>query len=428
MNHPEPNAVLRYFEPTDGFVRLRVFTAPEIAGLFEHAHLPNRRAYVDLVVNACVVDLAGTVLARSAEDRAVIADRLFELCVEANPGLDLRKIAIPVKDEPAPTLHLLRHVPADAPRTFSSLRGLEQDLADRVVGQPEAVGAVARALRKALTGLRDPQRPIATFFFVGQTGVGKTELAKAVTFRLTGDPGRMVRVDCSEYALPHEYAKLIGAPPGYIGHDHGGLLAGLLGRGRSIVLFDEIEKSDGKVHDLLLQAMDEGFVTDNKGARIPFGEVVLILTSNVGAQEMEALRNRMGFDSGRRSISREQVAEETLSGLKVRFRPEFVNRLSEVVLFNAIGLEDCVRIVRRLLDGVRGHAANVPIEVEFADGVAPFLAEKGFKPEYGARELRRTVERDVEGPLSDLLVEGRLNLGDRVRVRVRHDRLDFLRN
>ncbi|HTF58143.1 MAG TPA: AAA family ATPase, partial [Planctomycetota bacterium] len=251
---------------------------------------------------------------------------------------------------------------------------------------------------------------------------------KAITRIMTGDTTGMVRVDCSEYALPHEYAKLIGAPPGYIGHDQGGLLDEVSRRGKTVVLFDEIEKSDSKVHDIVLQAMDEGFVTDAKGRRIPFGETVMVFTSNVGADEVAALKNRMGFRAGQRELSREELFDETVTSLKSRFRPEFLNRLSEVVLFNALGMGECVKIVGRLLEEVQRHAASVPIELEFSDAVPPLLAERGFRPEYGARELRRTVERDVEGPLADMLVDGVVRQGDRVRVRVSRDQLSFHRN
>jgi ATP-dependent Clp protease ATP-binding subunit ClpC len=174
--------------------------------------------------------------------------------------------------------------------------------------------------------------------------------------------------------------------------------------------------------------MDEGFMTDSKGRRIPFGQTVMVFTSNVGASEIEALRNRMGFAPGRRELSREELFDETSTSLRARFRPEFLNRLSEVVLFNPIGMGECVRIVELFLDEVRRHAAAVPIELEFSDAVPPHLAEKGFRPEYGARELRRTVEREVEAPLADLLVEGSVHEGDRIRVRVSRDKLQFHRN
>jgi ATP-dependent Clp protease ATP-binding subunit ClpC len=419
MFRMEPNVVLKYFDPLDAFVPVRRFTAEEISRLLKSAHLADRRSYVGLVVNACVQGLD----LRHLEH----ADALYDLCVEVNPGLDIHRVAIEAGGTSRSELHLLEQSPAAVPRDFRRLQDLEASLLRHVVGQDAAVASVSRAVRKAMTGLRDPRRPIAAFFFVGQTGVGKTELAKALTLHLFQDPARLMRVDGSEYALPHEYAKLIGAPPGYVGHDHPGLLAEVAHReGPITVLFDEIEKSDPKVHNLMLQIMDEGFLTDNKGARLSFADTILIFTSNVGAEEGEALKHRIGFR--KQGPAREELLEEVSRCLKTSFRPEFVNRLTELVFFNPLTLDECVRIAERFLEEVGRHAAGVPLSLRFEEEVPRWLAERGFSPEYGARELRRTVEREVEGALSDLLVEGTLHEGDRVRIRVRKDRLVFSRN
>jgi ATP-dependent Clp protease ATP-binding subunit ClpC len=416
MIRMEPNVVLKYFDPVDAFVKIRHFTADETSALLRTARITDRRSYVGLVVNACVLGLT---------DRHLeFTEELYQLCIEVNPPLEIHRVAIDAV-EPTSQIHLLDHSPA--PRDFRQLHDMEATLRRRVVGQEPAISSVSRAVKKAMTGLRDPSRPIATFFFVGQTGVGKTELAKALTVYLFQDPARMLRVDGSEYALPHEYAKLIGAPPGYIGHDQRGVLAEA-GRmeGPITVLFDEIEKSDPKVHNLLLQVMDEGFLTDNKGARINFGNAILIFTSNVGTEEAEALRNRIGFAD--HAPGRGELIEEFSRALKANFRPEFVNRLTDVVFFNPIGLGECERIAELFLDKVREHAAGVPLRLHFDKPVSRWLAEKSFRPEYGARELRRTVETEVEGALSDLLIDGRVSKGDSVTVKVTRDRLHFQRN
>jgi ATP-dependent Clp protease ATP-binding subunit ClpC len=422
MIRVETNVVLKYFEPVDAFIKVRLFTEAEVRNLLRNARITGRRTYIDLVLNACVVDLA--------QIDPVHAEKLYDVVAELNPAMDIRRVVIPVAPSPSNEIHLLDE-PAPAPvRDFQKLRDMEDELARRVIGQERAIASVSRAVKKAMTGLRDPERPMATFFFVGQTGVGKTELAKALTVYLFSDPGRMLRVDCSEYQLPHEVAKLTGAPPGYVGHDQGGVLSeGMRSRDSAVVLFDEIEKGDAKVHDVLLQLMDEGFVTDNKGRRVPFGNALLVLTSNVGAEEIAALKQRIGFgDPARREPDRETVLEETLSSLKTRFKPEFVNRLTEVVLFEPIGIEECERIATRFLEEVRRHAQGVPLTVVFANGVSSLLAEMGYAPACGAREVRRTVEREVEGRLSEMLVGGQLHPGDRVVVRVRRDRLDFAKN
>jgi ATP-dependent Clp protease ATP-binding subunit ClpC len=417
MIRMEPNVVLKYFDPVDAFVKIRHFTADETTQLLRTARITDRRSYVGLVVNACVLGLT--------ERHLEHIEDLYQLCVEVNPPLEIHRVTIEAT-EPASEIHLLDQAPA--PRDFQQLHDMESALRRLVVGQETAIASVSRAVKKAMTGLRDPARPIATFFFVGQTGVGKTELAKALTCYLFQDPARMLRVDGSEYALPHEYAKLIGAPPGYIGHDQRGVLSeAARTEGPITVLFDEIEKSDPKVHNLLLQVMDEGFVTDNKGARLSFGNAILIFTSNVGTEEAEALRHRIGFGD-HTSPDRKELIEEFSRALKANFRPEFVNRLTDVVFFNPIGLKECERIAELFLERVREHAAGVPLRLQIDRFVPRWLAEKSFRPEYGARELRRTVEREVEGALSDLLIEGRLSRGDTVTVKVSRDRLHFQRN
>jgi ATP-dependent Clp protease ATP-binding subunit ClpC len=416
MIRMEPNVVLKYFDPVDSFVKIRHFTADEVTQLLRTAKITDRRSYVGLVVNACVLGLTARHLEHTED--------LYQLCIEVNPPLEIHRVAIEAA-EPASQIHLLDHAPA--PRDFKELHDMEAALNRHVVGQEPAINSVSRAVKKAMTGLRDPARPIATFFFVGQTGVGKTELAKALTLYLFQDPARMLRVDGSEYALPHEYAKLIGAPPGYIGHDQRGFLTEAARMdGPITVLFDEIEKSDPKVHNLMLQVMDEGFLTDNKGSRLNFGNAILIFTSNVGTEEAEALKNRIGF--GDSSPDRSELIDEFSRALKANFRPEFVNRLTDVVFFNPIGIKECERIAELFLEKVREHAAGVPLRLQFEKPVPRWLAERGFRPESGARELRRTVEREVEGALSDLLIEGRVSRGDSVTVKVSRDRLHFQRN
>ena len=417
MIRMEPNVVLKYFDPVDAFVKIRHFTADETSQLLRTARITDRRSYVGLVVNACVLGLTD-------RHHEYIED-LYQICIEVNPPLEIHRVTIEAA-EPSSQIHLLDQAPS--PRDFQQLHDMESALRRLVVGQETAITSVSRAVKKAMTGLRDPARPIATFFFVGQTGVGKTELAKALTLYLFQDPARMLRVDGSEYALPHEYAKLIGAPPGYIGHDQRGILAEAARmEGPITVLFDEIEKTDPKVHNLMLQVMDEGFLTDNKGARVNFGNTILIFTSNVGTEEAEALKHRIGFGSGS-GPDRSDLIDEFSRALKANFRPEFVNRLTDVVFFNPIGLKECERIAEIFLEKVREHAAGVPLRLQFDKPVPRWLAERSFKPEYGARELRRTVEREVEGALSDLLIEGRVSRGDSVIVKVTRDRLHFQRN
>ncbi|MDP6957587.1 MAG: AAA family ATPase [Planctomycetota bacterium] len=437
MFRMESGVVLKYFPPMDSFIKIRVFTEEEVSKLLTQAHISDKRSYYGLILNASLLHYNDQILPKIPRDDPsidpfAVEETLYKLCIEVNPSLDINKVTIPAPESTGGEIHLLEG-PKGEPQTLQGLerfQNMESDLNEHVIGQSEAVAHVTHAIKKSMTGMRDPKRPVATFLFVGQTGVGKTELAKALSTYMFQDLNRMIRVDCSEFALPHEYAKLIGSPPGYVGHDQGGLLAEAARlKGETVVLFDEVEKSDTKVHDLLLQMMDEGFVTDNKGQRIPFNDAVIILTSNVGTSEVEKLRNRIGFDNQtRRSMTRDVILDETLSSLHDRFRPEFLNRIGEIILFNEIGVLECEKIIRIFLGEVTKHAATIPFTVHFTQHVPRFLAERGYKPEFGARELRRTVEREVESPLSDLLIDGRIKEGDIVEVRVQKDRLKFHQN
>jgi ATP-dependent Clp protease ATP-binding subunit ClpC len=278
-----------------------------------------------------------------------------------------------------------------------------------------------KAFRKAAAGLKDPRRPIGVFLLVGQTGTGKTELAKMTARHLFGDSSRMVRIDCSEYALPHEYAKLIGAPPGYVGHNEGGQLTEQMKEKKAgVVLFDEIEKAHRKVHNLLLQIMDEGFLTDSKGQVVPFNRSFILLTSNIGVDEINSIRNRMGFDwKARVHLQNDESRDATLEAMKHSLRPEFINRLDGVLVFNSLTEQDCVKIARNQLARVTTYLTDSGIELEFAPGVARRVARVGFNPDYGARELRRIIQTQVEEPLSEQILRGDFGPGDHVRMSVR---------
>jgi ATP-dependent Clp protease ATP-binding subunit ClpC len=426
----EPGVVLKFSPVLDEFVRIRAFSPPEIAELLKFARVPDKNAYRALVLNACLV--AFTPLAEDASRKLPgglrqLEDDLYRLCVEVNPALDMTQVTLPAAAEPRSEIHLLKAPEPEPSEAFRGVAGLEDELSRRVVGQPDAVRAVAKVVRRAAAGLRDSDRPVGAFFFIGQTGVGKTELAKALTDAVFRDRSRMVRVDCSEYALPHEYAKLIGAPPGYIGHNEGGYLTEeIKKKGRAVVLFDEIEKADPKVHNLLLQLLDEGFVTDSHGRRVSFADAIVILTSNVGVEEVREARGRMGFDAARRvALDREALFGCTVEALKREFRPEFLNRIDEVVLFNPLTLPDCVRIAEGFLAEVMRHATRAQIRLTWSPQVPRFLAEAGYAPEYGARELRRTVQELVENPLAEAILDREFDRGSEVKVVVKRGAIAF---
>lgn len=429
------NVVLKYCEVIDEFIKVRVFSEEDAHLLLKVDALPNKRAYQQLIVTSCIINYCDTVLpcieARpDAGQPEIVEEFLYHLCVEVNPHLEIHNVVLPVEGDDAPPsdaeLHLVGEPQAEPKqmRRFDrlptdNLGDLRARLRRLVVGQDEAVDAVTRAVRKASVGLKPEQRPVGSFLFVGQTGIGKTELAKAVAKCVFGDAGHMIRIDCSEYGQPHEYAKLIGAPPGYVGHNEGGILTERAKKlGACVVLFDEIEKGHEKLHNLLLQLCDEGFVTDSHGTRIHFDECLILMTSNAGTRELSALEQRIGFERTEGAADRQAVEEETTRALKRLFRPEFINRLDRVIVFNALAPKECVRIVGKMLTDVGRLLKRSRIRARFDRKVKEQLVRDGYDPEYGARELRRIVGRRIEDPLTDLVLNGRARAGDTVDVHV----------
>lgn len=418
------NIVKKYFGRIDKFVKIRVFTPEEVTQIITESNIENKIQYMALVVNASVVNYNEEILSKTTSSSAT--EELYKLCVEVNPSMDINNILIQTNEEES-VIHLIEHKKESKPSINEDLNNIELHLQTRIIGQDNAIKSISNSLKRSFVGLRDTTRPIATFFFVGQTGVGKTAIAKELTEFLYHDPTHLLRIDCSEYAMPHEYSKLIGSPPGYVGYEHSGILSEqMLSSPDKIVLFDEIEKSDRKIHDLLLQLTDEGFITDNKGRKIEFSKAIIILTSNVGSSEVERLKNRIGFEFT--TVNKSAIFYETLDAIKDRFPPEFINRLTEIVLFNPIGLHECEKIALIFMDQIKVNARNVPLEIEYESSVANFIATRGYKPEFGARELRRTVEREIETPLSQMILDRKIKRGDHVIIRVKNDSILFQNN
>jgi ATP-dependent Clp protease ATP-binding subunit ClpC len=287
---------------------------------------------------------------------------------------------------------------------------LEERLHERVVGQDEAVEAVAEAVRRARAGLADPSRPDGSFLFLGPTGVGKTELARTLADALFGSEDVMVRLDMSEYQERHTVSRLVGAPPGYVGHEEAGQLTEAVRRKPyAVLLLDEIEKAHADVFNILLQILDDGRLTDSQGRTVDFKNTILIMTSNLGADRIQAFARK---ESG----SFEELKEELMEVLRHSFRPEFINRIDEIIVFQALTLEQLKQITRLLLDRAARRLRAQHIEVEFSDEAVEHLAEVGFDPEFGARPLRRAIQRELENEVSRLLLSGALQPDDRVRV------------
>jgi ATP-dependent Clp protease ATP-binding subunit ClpC len=287
------------------------------------------------------------------------------------------------------------------------LLALEDDLHKRVIGQEDAVTAVAEAVRRSRAGLADPNRPIGSFLFLGPTGVGKTELAKALAEAVFGDEGRMVRFDMSEFQEKHTVSRLVGAPPGYVGYEEAGQLTDKVRRQPySVILFDEIEKAHPDVFNVLLQLLDDGRVTDAQGRTVDFKNTIVILTSNIGSDLI--------LDAPDGDV--EKITPELMELLRTRFRPEFLNRIDETIVFHRLAKEQLRQIVELILNGTRRllHAQDVELDVTTA--AEDWLAEEGFDPKFGARPLRRTVQRQLDNKLSGMLLKGTVKPGDTVKV------------
>ena len=306
---------------------------------------------------------------------------------------------------------------------------LEATLHGRVIGQDEAVSAVARAIRRARAGLKDPKRPIGSYIFLGPTGVGKTELAKALAESMFGDENAMIRLDMSEYMEPHSVSKLTGSPPGYVGYDDGGQLTEKVRRKPyAVVLFDEIEKAHPDVFNALLQILEDGRLTDSKGRTVDFKNTILIMTSNVGANRLNK-SNRLGFgaDEGSKASDYERMRETMMEELKRAFRPEFLNRVDEIILFHALEKEQTQEIVKLMLKSVIGRLEERGIFLSVTPEVEAYLAETGFDPTYGARPLRRAIQQQVEDTLSEEILSSRVQLGDKVQAVMQDGKLHWVK-
>jgi ATP-dependent Clp protease ATP-binding subunit ClpB len=301
---------------------------------------------------------------------------------------------------------------------IEKLLKMEERLHRRVVGQDEAISVVANAVRRARAGLQDPNRPIGSFIFLGPTGVGKTELARALAEFLFDDEEAMVRIDMSEYQERHTVARLIGAPPGYVGYEEGGQLTeAVRRRPYAVVLFDEIEKAHFEVFNVLLQLLDEGRLTDGHGRTVDLTNTVVIMTSNVGSQWIKELGGK----------DEKEMRRRVLEAMEQHFRPEFLNRIDEIIIFHSLTMEHLVQIVDIQLERLQKLLADRKVGLSLTEAAKRHLAEKGFDPVYGARPLKRTIQRELQDPLAMKILQGEFSEGDEVRVDLRGGQLAFER-
>ena len=293
----------------------------------------------------------------------------------------------------------------------AKLLNLEEELHKRVVGQEEAVEAISRAIRRARAGLKDPKRPIGSFIFLGPTGVGKTELARALAEVMFGDEDAMIRIDMSEYMEKHATSRLVGAPPGYVGFDEGGQLTEKVRRKPySVVLLDEIEKAHPDVFNILLQVLDDGRLTDSKGRTVDFRNTVVIMTSNVGADALKYQKN-LGFSLGDTTSKYKDMKSTMLDELKKAFRPEFLNRIDEMIVFHSLEKEHLKEIVSFMANTLTKRLKEQDIELELTESALEKIAQEGYDPQYGARPIRRALQKNVEDRLSEELLKGNVLTG-----------------
>jgi ATP-dependent Clp protease ATP-binding subunit ClpB len=293
---------------------------------------------------------------------------------------------------------------------------MEDRLGDRVIGQKEAISAISNAVRRARSGLQDPNRPIGSFIFMGPTGVGKTELAKALAEFIFDSEQAMVRVDMSEFMEKHAVSRLIGAPPGYVGYEEGGYLTeAVRRRPYSVVLFDEIEKAHPEVFNVLLQILDDGRMTDGHGRTVDFKNTIIIMTSNVGSRWIQELGESR----------REEMESRVTEALRSKFKPEFLNRIDEIIIFDNLTQEQIGEIVDIQVKRLGSRLAQMNMTLVLSENARNFLAEKGFDPIYGARPLKRAIQKYIENPLSMEILQGNIPEGTKLRVDVKGDGVVF---
>lgn len=320
------------------------------------------------------------------------------------------------------------HIPIEklTEKESSKLLNLEEILHSRVIGQDEAVKSVSKAVRRARVGLKDPKRPIGSFIFLGPTGVGKTELSKALAETMFGEETNMIRIDMSEYMEKHAVSKLIGSPPGYVGFDEGGQLTEKVRRHPySVILFDEIEKAHPDVFNILLQILEDGRLTDSKGKTVNFKNTIIIMTSNAGSSTIKKQKS-LGFSmQGENGNDYEKMKEAITEELKRTFRPEFLNRIDDIIVFHSLVEKDLQRIVRLMLKSVEERLIDLSIKIKFDESAEMFLAKKGVDLTYGARPLRRAITRLIEDKLSEEILQGNVKKGDTIFVTVEEGEIKF---
>jgi ATP-dependent Clp protease ATP-binding subunit ClpA len=444
----EHTTVQRWWKRIGQYISIKQFKAEDAESILKHRYFHNRTSFGTFIVSVCVVDFEelfsmldsmGT-SARVAPP--ILIHELYQLCNSVNEFLtfenaqDLADESEENEDEPTKFRSgrkmshtggaMGQYVKKKDKKKFKEvpkedLLKLSDNMKVFLVGQDEAIDNMTDAIQRASVGLKDPIKPIGSFLFAGQTGVGKTLASKVLADELIKDRDNLVTVDCSEYSSDHEYSKLIGAPSGYIGHEAGGYLTNAIMKNPfSVVVFDEVEKASYKVHELLLQILEEGRLTDGKGNIVPFNETVVIMTSNVGVKEVNAIGSTIGFGDVS-TITDDKRGSAINKAIKKKFKPEFINRIDSIVYFKSLTKKDYMRIIDielyKLNDNLRSNDTEYKnIEIKFNKKIKDLIYEKGINEEYGARPLKREIEKMISTPLAQKLLKEDIDVNSIVEV------------
>ncbi len=415
-----PDKAIDLIDEAASRVRLKAFTAP-----------PNLKE-MENEIKRLQEEKASSVRSQDFENAAKIRDREKELQTlldeekekwKNSSSHDVKEIST---EDIASVVSAWSGIPVNqlTKEESEKLLNMEQIMHERIVGQNKAVSSIARAIRRGRVGLKNPDRPLGSFIFLGPTGVGKTELCKTLAQAMFGNEDAIIKLDMSEYMEKHTVSKLIGAPPGYVGFDEGGQLTEKIRRKPySVVLFDEIEKAHADVFNMLLQILEDGVLTDSQGRKVSFKNSIIIMTSNVGASKITDNKTALGF--GRNEDAEHNIETLVMADLKKTFKPEFLNRIDEIIVFNQLEKEDIKEIAKRMLASLEKRLKDLEIEIRFTDEAVSALADAGFDKVYGARPLRRAIQQKIEDPLSELILEEKINKNSKCTVDFRNGEFIF---
>jgi ATP-dependent Clp protease ATP-binding subunit ClpA len=433
MQLENSDSYLKFYEPFDIFLKVKKCQEEDLSQFFDEKNEISRNDYFDSLIELCFPEYEDKIkphmeALQNHSDPMILEEMkidLYQLCLQVNPQLNIAFVSLGAEKDLSKT----QKIETEEIKTLP-VADLRQKLLEEVIGQEAAIELVCQSLRRASIGLNDENRPIGSFLLVGNTGVGKTQLAKSLNHILFNNSENLIRIDCSEYSQSHECSKLIGSPPGYVGHEGGGVLTKAVGKmKKAVVLFDEIEKADPKVHHMLLQIIDEGRLSDSSGETVSFKDCVIIMTSNLGLKDSIRARKGPGFARVKApQLSKDDAESLVSSALEDFFSPEFLNRIDNIVHFKDLSPEDCEIISSKFLEQTAARLRQKGYDISFDRSVAQKIVELGFDPRFGAREIKRQILHFVETPLSDQIIDGNLLKEMSILADIDNNQLTFKQN